>query len=69
MARAARSSPTIRKHEKQENRGERLERQLEEGLRETFPASDALAVTEPAATPHDNGTGGHVKPRVRRGFR
>ena len=26
-----------------------LERELEEGLRETFPASDAVAVTEPAA--------------------
>lgn len=28
----------------------RLERALEEGLRETFPASDPVAVTEPAAT-------------------
>jgi nicotinate phosphoribosyltransferase len=27
---------------------ERLERQLEEGLEETFPASDPVAVTEPA---------------------
>jgi nicotinate phosphoribosyltransferase len=27
---------------------ERLERELEEGLEETFPASDAVAVTEPA---------------------
>jgi hypothetical protein len=26
----------------------RLERALEEGLEETFPASDAVAVTEPA---------------------
>lgn len=25
-----------------------LERELEEGLEETFPASDAVAVTEPA---------------------
>ena len=27
---------------------ERLERELEEGLEETFPASDPVAVTEPA---------------------
>ncbi len=27
---------------------ERLERALEEGLEETFPASDPVAVTEPA---------------------
>lgn len=31
-----------------------LERALEEGLRETFPASDAVAVTEPAATAPGN---------------
>jgi len=31
---------------------ERLERDLEEGLEDTFPASDPVAVTEPA--PHDN---------------
>jgi hypothetical protein len=28
---------------------ERLEHELEEGLEETFPASDPVAVTEPAA--------------------
>ena len=34
----------------------RLERALEEGLKETFPASDAVAVTEPAPTrPGDAG--------------
>jgi nicotinate phosphoribosyltransferase len=33
------------------NRKRRLESALEEGLRETFPASDAVAVTEPAPTP------------------
>lgn len=27
---------------------ERLERELEEGLEDTFPASDPVAVTEPA---------------------
>jgi hypothetical protein len=30
-----------------------LERELEEGLEETFPASDPVAVTEPAPH-HDN---------------
>jgi hypothetical protein len=33
---------------------ERLEKALEEGLEETFPASDAVAVTEPAPTPPGN---------------
>jgi nicotinate phosphoribosyltransferase len=32
----------------------RLEAALEEGLRETFPASDPVAVTEPAPTPPEN---------------
>lgn len=47
-----------RKTERQErrpktgkNRKQRLESALEEGLRETFPASDAVAVAEPAPTP------------------
>jgi hypothetical protein len=31
-----------------------LERQLEEGLKESFPASDPVAVTEPAATLPNN---------------
>jgi len=31
-----------------ESRKQRLERELEEGLEETFPASDPVAVTEPA---------------------
>lgn len=34
------------KKKKQEER-QRLEKALEEGLEETFPASDAVAVTEP----------------------
>jgi len=40
--------------EKKENRRQRLEKALEEGLEETFPASDAVAVTEPASTPPAN---------------
>jgi hypothetical protein len=36
-----------------------LERQLEEGLKQTFPASDPPAVTEPAPTP----PGADRKPR------
>jgi nicotinate phosphoribosyltransferase len=34
--------------EKSETDKQRLERELEEGLEETFPASDSVAVTEPA---------------------
>jgi hypothetical protein len=40
--------------EGRESRKERLEKALEEGLEETFPASDAVAVTEPAPTPPGN---------------
>jgi hypothetical protein len=40
--------------EKKEKRQQRLERALEEGLEETFPASDPVAVTEPAPTPPCN---------------
>lgn len=46
--------PDQSKAEKEEKRRERLERQLEEGLEETFPASDPVSVTEPAATRPDN---------------
>lgn len=35
------------KKEKQDAKKQRLERALEEGLKETFPASDPVAVTEP----------------------
>ena len=35
---------------KKKTRRQRLEAALEEGLQETFPASDPVAVTEPAAT-------------------
>jgi nicotinate phosphoribosyltransferase len=42
---------------KQQAEKARLERALEEGLKETFPASDAVAVTEPAPKrPGDPGT-------------
>lgn len=37
--------------EENEARLRRLEKELEEGLEETFPASDPVAVTEPAPTP------------------
>jgi nicotinate phosphoribosyltransferase len=40
--------------EKNANRRGKLERELEEGLQETFPASDPVAVTEPAPTPPGN---------------
>ncbi len=49
------SSPTKLKRpklkiEKKRTKKQRLEQALEEGLEETFPASDAVAVTEPAPT-------------------
>jgi len=34
-----------------------LERELEEGLEETFPASDPVAVTEPAPDGDDDNNG------------
>jgi nicotinate phosphoribosyltransferase len=41
---------------KPETEKQRLERELEEGLEETFPASDAVAVTEPGPEePGDEG--------------
>jgi len=44
-----------REVENNENRRQRLERALDEGLEETFPASDAVAVTEPEPIgPGDN---------------
>jgi hypothetical protein len=45
--------PDIKK--KKRNERDRLEKALEEGLEETFPASDAVAVTEPVRMPpHDS---------------
>lgn len=40
---------------KKENERRRLEKALELGLEETFPASDAVAVTEPAPTRRNDG--------------
>ena len=39
---------------KSEDLRHRLDKALEEGLEETFPASDAVAVIEPAPTPPDD---------------
>jgi hypothetical protein len=39
--------------EKQKAKKDELERDLEEGLEETFPASDAVAATEPAPADGD----------------
>jgi nicotinate phosphoribosyltransferase len=36
--------------QKKETAKEKLERELETGLEDTFPASDPVAVTEPAPT-------------------
>lgn len=40
--------------EKIEKRRQRLEKAREEGLEETFPASDAVAVTQPLPIPLGN---------------
>jgi hypothetical protein len=66
MVRIAKSRPPTRSAGKKKNRLQRLERALEEGLQETFPASDALAVTEPAPTPPDNGFIRRPKSSIRR---
>jgi hypothetical protein len=43
-----------RKVDKKANRRQRLERTLDESLKETFTASDAVALTEPASPRPDN---------------
>ncbi len=43
-------------HSKKDAERDRLEKALEEGLQETFPASDAVSVVQPAPLePHDDG--------------
>ena len=47
-----RSKPTA---DEKEDRRQRLERALDGGLEQTFPASDPVALTQPASTrPDDN---------------
>lgn len=48
MKEAATPRPAKRKAARTRSRDQRLEKALEQGLRETFPASDAVAVIEPA---------------------
>ena len=38
----------------EEKRRQYLDKALQEGLEETFPASDVVAVTQPAPTPPNN---------------
>jgi hypothetical protein len=54
MARSSRKQPKPDVERKKQNERQRLEQALEEGLEETFPASDAVAVTEPACTKSDD---------------
>jgi hypothetical protein len=51
------SSPDARARDREEKR--RLDDALEEGLEETFPASDPVSVTQPPPTKGDH----HVKRR------
>jgi nicotinate phosphoribosyltransferase len=50
MARSSSNQPKADVEKNNQNERQRLEKALEEGLEETFPASDAVAVTEPART-------------------
>ena len=50
MASPAKTESPASKIKEAMQKRERLERALEEGLRETFPASDPVAVTQPAPT-------------------
>ena len=43
------------KRDREEVRNRRLERSLEQGLEDSFPASDPINVTQPAPTRRDNG--------------
>jgi hypothetical protein len=43
----AKKSPAVRSLEKEERRKAGREDELEEGLEDTFPASDPVSVTEP----------------------
>jgi len=54
MARSSSKQPKPDIEKKKQNERQRLEEALEEGLEETFPASDAVAVTEPARTKSDD---------------
>ena len=56
MTPTTKAKPPKSDAEKKKDRRQRLEKALEEGLEATFPASDAVAVTEPAPTlPANNG--------------
>ena len=52
MARSSSKQPKPDVEKKRQNERQRLEKALEEGLEETFPASDAVA--EPARTKSDD---------------
>lgn len=55
MAQENDKQATLDIKKKKRNERQRLEKALEVGLEETFPASDAVAVTEPARTrPNDS---------------
>jgi len=51
---ATKAKLSKRKADKKEDKRQHRERALDEGLEETFPASDAVSLTEPAAMPPDD---------------
>lgn len=54
MTQTGGKQPKLDINKKKENERARLEKAVEGGLEETFPASDAVAVTEPAPTRSDD---------------
>ena len=48
-----RTKRPVHRGETAKDRRQRLESALEEGLEETFPASDPVAITEPSPGPPD----------------
>lgn len=52
MRKAGKASQLRHKAAKRRSRDRRLEQALDEGLRETFPASDVVSVTEPTGPRH-----------------
>lgn len=56
-SRAAKKSPAVRSLEQEERNKARREEQLEEGLEDTFPASDPVSVTEPTVPGRPAGGG------------
>ena len=58
---AKRKRVETEKEREEERRRSRLERSLEEGLQDSFPASDPINVTQPPPSPQDKREGAKLK--------